>query len=87
MPAHSKPLCKAFLPLLTFPLPFALPINKLQEATKALKPILGSYYCKDDRNVVAALWQETCTCQYVQPDAPGGGVLWFHSMMDRPKGE
>jgi omega-6 fatty acid desaturase (delta-12 desaturase) len=52
-------------------------LTPLQEATEALKPILGDYYSKDGRNVLQALWQELVTCQYVVPERDGSGVLWF----------
>lgn len=56
-----------------------------QEATAALKPILGPYYCHDDRNIMMALWQENETCHYVAPDTPGSGVLWFRTVGDKPE--
>jgi hypothetical protein len=68
-------------------LPPGPPPNRPQEATEALKPILGRYYCRDTRNVMAALWEESASCHYVEPDTPGGGVLWFRSMVNRPKAE
>jgi omega-6 fatty acid desaturase (delta-12 desaturase) len=49
----------------------------LQEATEALKPILGEYYCSDKRNVLQALWHEMRICQFVVPEKDGSGVLWF----------
>jgi omega-6 fatty acid desaturase (delta-12 desaturase) len=49
----------------------------LQEATEALKPILGEYYCSDKRNVLQALWHEISICHYVAPERDGSGVLWF----------
>ncbi len=49
----------------------------MQEATEAIKPILGDYYKSDSRNVLLALWQEMTNCQYVAPDQPGSGILWF----------
>jgi omega-6 fatty acid desaturase (delta-12 desaturase) len=60
----------------------AMPHYHAQEATEAIKKVLGPYYCRDDRNVMAALWQETRTCHWVAPDAAGGGVLWFRSKCD-----
>lgn len=51
----------------------------MQEATEALKPILGDYYSKDSRNVLQALWQEMSLCHYVAPEQDGSGVLWFHT--------
>ncbi|GBF97029.1 hypothetical protein Rsub_09502 [Raphidocelis subcapitata] len=57
-----------------------MPHYHAEEATEAIKKVLGPYYCRDPRNVLAALWQETCSCHYVAPDAPGGGVLWYRSV-------
>ncbi len=39
-----------------------------QEATEAIKPILGKYYAKDTRNVWRALWQDWDACHYAAPD-------------------
>lgn len=53
-------------------------MSPLQEATEALKPVLGAYYSKDDRNVLQALWQEVALCHFVSKEQQGGkGVLWF----------
>ncbi|KAI8471658.1 MAG: fatty acid desaturase-domain-containing protein [Monoraphidium minutum] len=57
-------------------------IADTHEATAALKTVLGPYYCRDGRNVMKALWEESATCHYVAPDAPGGGALWFRSVCD-----
>ena len=53
-----------------------IPHYHAQEATDALKPILGKYYQKDDRFIFKALWQDYSACRYVAPDQPGNGVLW-----------
>lgn len=50
----------------------------VQEATEAIKPILGKYYAKDTRNVWRALWEDWDACHYAAPDAPGSGVFWYH---------
>ena len=49
-----------------------------QEATEAIKPLLGKYYAKDNRNVWRALWEDWDACHYAAPDAPGSGVFWYH---------
>lgn len=54
----------------------SMPHYHAQEATEALKPVLGDYYKYDGRFVLKALWEDYSTCRYVAPDAPGSGVLW-----------
>ena len=49
----------------------------VQEATAAIKPILGEYYNYDGRNVFAALWQDYHQCKYVAPDVKGEDALWY----------
>ena len=48
-----------------------------QEASAAIKPILGKYYCYDSRNVVAAMWQDWARCHYVAPDSKSDKALWY----------
>lgn len=53
----------------------------VQEATEAIKPILGKYYSFDQRNVLQALWQEICLCHFVSREQQtGSGVLWFNTL-------
>lgn len=54
-----------------------MPHYHAQEATKALKEVLGEYYKCDNRNIFKALWEDFYTCRYVAPDKPGEGVLWY----------
>ncbi len=54
-----------------------MPFYHAEEATNALKPILGPYYKRDDRNVFVALWQDSSSCIYVAPDVKGEGILWY----------
>lgn len=53
-----------------------MPHYHAQEATEALKPILGSYYKEDRRFFLRAMWDDYTACRYVSPDVPGNGVLW-----------
>lgn len=83
--AASTPTQPTFIQPKLTSTPPAPPRPHPQEATAALKAVLGPYYCHDGRNVMAALWQETKSCHYVAPDAPGSGVLWYRSHCDAGK--
>jgi omega-6 fatty acid desaturase (delta-12 desaturase) len=54
-----------------------LPHYHAQEATEAIKPILGEYYAYDGRNIMRAAWQDLRQCHYVSEEDKGSGVLWF----------
>lgn len=57
----------------------SIPFYHAEEATEAIKPILGDYYLRDDRSVHAALWNDYGDCSYVAPDNQGEGTLWYRS--------
>eukprot|EP00850_Spirogloea_muscicola_P008809 SM000048S16521 [mRNA] locus=s48:142425:144599:- [translate_table: standard] len=49
-----------------------------EEATQAIKPILGDYYSFDDTPIAQALWREMRECVHVAPEAAGNDhILWF----------
>lgn len=54
-----------------------MPHYHAQEATEAIKPILGSYYMADDRFIFRALWADYSQCRYVTEEVKGSGILWF----------
>lgn len=54
-----------------------MPHYHAQEATQAIKKVLGPYYAHDSRPVFKAMWQEFSNCEFVVPDKPGDGVLWY----------
>lgn len=62
---------------------------RLQEATRALIPVLGKYYMRDERNVLQALWEDRNACRWVSPDKdiPNSGVMWFRSFSNPTKSE
>lgn len=53
-----------------------MPHYHAEEATEAIKPILGKYYKMDRTPIAVALWNSFRDCQYV-PN--GQGTLWFQS--------
>jgi omega-6 fatty acid desaturase (delta-12 desaturase) len=55
----------------------AMPHYHAEEATEALKPILGEYYTFDKRNVHKAMWSDWRLTHYVAPDKKGDGTLWY----------
>ncbi|KAF2186603.1 delta-12 fatty acid desaturas-like protein [Zopfia rhizophila CBS 207.26] len=59
-----------------------MPFYYGEEATKAIKPILGSYYREDKSHpFIFGLWESFTQCQYVEPDDPdadpGEQTLWY----------
>jgi omega-6 fatty acid desaturase (delta-12 desaturase) len=52
-------------------------IQHAQEATEAIKPVLGKYYNYDTRNVFTAMWQDYNVCHVCAPDKEGSGILWY----------
>lgn len=59
-----------------------MPHYHAEEATKAIKPILGDYYQCDRTPVVTALWREFKECVFVEADSrQGDGVLWYKNKL------
>merc|ERR1711879_42132 len=56
-----------------------MPHYHAQEATEALKTVLGKYYRKSDKPISQALWEAMRDCRYVVPAKPGqkDNVWWF----------
>lgn len=54
-----------------------MPHYHAAEATEAIKTVIGPYYCRDERNVFRALWEEIRDCDFVSPDKPGDKVYWY----------
>lgn len=52
-----------------------IPFYYAEEATEAIKPILGDLYRRDDRSFVGQLWAMFTQCLYVEPDAALPGTL------------
>lgn len=51
-----------------------MPFYHCQEATEALKPILGRFYLKDTTPVLTALWRSYSHCKYVEDD---GKIVFY----------
>lgn len=54
-----------------------IPHYHAQEATAALKPVLGAYYKSDSREVYSAMWHDWRACRRVAPAEAGSGTLWY----------
>ncbi|KAI0179467.1 fatty acid desaturase-domain-containing protein [Hypoxylon sp. FL1284] len=52
-----------------------IPFYHAEEATRAIKPLLGDLYHSDDRSFMGQLWDTSRSCQYVENDPTNPGVL------------
>ena len=55
----------------------SMPHYHAQEATEAVKALLGPYYAFDDTPIVKALWTSYTQCEGVKEDANSRGVYWY----------
>ena len=55
----------------------SMPHYHAQEATEAIKGLLGPYYVFDDTPVTSALWTSYTTCTAVKEDPLHTGVYWY----------
>lgn len=55
-----------------------MPFYHAQEATEAVKKVLGPYYNRDDTPIVKALMRSWATCKFVDPT--DGNVMYYRSM-------
>ncbi|KAM0194788.1 hypothetical protein ACHAPA_009177 [Fusarium lateritium] len=52
-----------------------IPFYKADEATEAIKPVIGDHYCRDDRNFIGQLWSIFGTLKYVEHDPTNKGAM------------
>ncbi|KAI1097859.1 fatty acid desaturase-domain-containing protein [Jackrogersella minutella] len=52
-----------------------IPFYHAEEATRAIKPLLGDLYHSDESSFVGSLWETSRSCQYVENDPANPGVL------------
>ncbi|KAI0095439.1 fatty acid desaturase-domain-containing protein [Hypoxylon sp. NC0597] len=52
-----------------------IPFYYAEEATNAIKPLLGDLYHSDDRSFMGQLWEVSRSCQYVEKDPSNPGVM------------
>lgn len=52
-----------------------IPFYKAEEATEAIKPVLGDLYHSDNRPFMQALWSNFTTCKYVEKDPKVPGAM------------
>ncbi len=57
-----------------------IPFYRAEEATEALKPLLGDLYHREERSFLGQLWESWTTCKYVEADPAAPGTLkWAKS--------
>ncbi|KAJ4287453.1 hypothetical protein N0V88_007639 [Collariella sp. IMI 366227] len=57
-----------------------IPFYKAEEATEALKPLLGDLYHREESSFVGSLWRTWTKCKYVEADpAVPGALIWAPS--------
>lgn len=61
----------------------SMPFYHAEEATKAIRPVLGSYYNRDETPFWIALWRTFNKCQTVQPKEGQHGVLEWSKRVTR----
>lgn len=54
-----------------------MPFYHAQEATEAIKKVLGDYYYKDDTNVWQAVRRSWAHCKFVDPN--DGDIMYYHN--------
>lgn len=59
-----------------------MPHYHAQEATEALKKVLGKYYLQDDSSILKALWKSWNSCHYVEDN---GDVLHYKAFVTAKK--
>eukprot|EP00040_Diaphanoeca_grandis_P027473 m.156501 g.156501 ORF g.156501 m.156501 type:complete len:397 (-) comp30998_c0_seq1:333-1523(-) len=64
-----------------------MPHYNAEEATEAIKPVLGKYYLIDNKTpgivgICEALWETASNCRYVSDE---GDTLWWHRARETPK--
>ncbi|KAK7749082.1 hypothetical protein SLS62_008477 [Diatrype stigma] len=52
-----------------------IPFYHAEEATKAIRPLLGDLYHSDDRSFMGQLWTTYNTCKYVEKDPSNPGAM------------
>ena len=56
-----------------------MPFYHAQEATKAIKEVLGPYYMEDKTPTNHALWRAFSNCQYVEDT---GNIVFYKNKFD-----
>jgi omega-6 fatty acid desaturase (delta-12 desaturase) len=55
-----------------------IPFYYAEEATEAIKPVVGDLYHRDERSFYGQLWSVFNNCQYVEEDPKAPGVMQWH---------
>jgi omega-6 fatty acid desaturase (delta-12 desaturase) len=55
----------------------SMPFYHAQEATAAIKSVIGKYHMKDDTPIAKALWRSFLACQFIEDD---GDVVFYKNI-------
>lgn len=55
-----------------------MPFYHAEEATVAIKKVLGNYYLKDDTPILRALWRSYSTCQFIEDS---GDAVFYKNVL------
>ncbi|ORY58788.1 Delta(12) fatty acid desaturase [Pseudomassariella vexata] len=56
-----------------------IPFYYAEDATEAIKPVLGDLYHRDERSFYGQLWSVFTTCKYVEKDPQEPGTMKWHT--------
>ena len=66
---------------------FDMPFYNAQEATIAVKKVLGEYYLEDHSNIEWSLWKTFNECKFSEKDPDGeDGIEWMRGVPEAKKG-
>ncbi|KAK4187161.1 fatty acid desaturase-domain-containing protein [Podospora australis] len=62
-----------------------IPFYYAEEATEAIKPVVGAHYHREDSSFLGQLWFSFTNCKYVEPDPDVPGALKWAGLDKKPQ--